>query len=266
MEEELDYSLTDSLFRISANGHKEPVFEMPAAHWLLTEQAQKALAVIGEMTRSIGLDLPASLAGLSLFNLCTAKLIILARHDCFVDLSLPNLIFQVHVHNGHSYAGYRIVAPERRESREANNEQFAKSHWTEFFREHINPAIESIARTAVVDAGLIWNQFGGQLANIREYLRRQQDYIIAMDEFDRCAAVLTERLSADVFGRKKNPFAYRPRVIDNPWQPGGRMIIRSSCCMFDRRVDGQKCYNCPRLSRDERESRRKVIADQTVVR
>nr|WP_279590354.1 (2Fe-2S)-binding protein [Paenibacillus lupini] len=35
--------------------------------------------------------------------------------------------------------------------------------------------------------------------------------------------------------------------------------MHSSCCMYDRRENGTKCYTCPRMTSDEREERKSEI-------
>lgn len=37
--------------------------------------------------------------------------------------------------------------------------------------------------------------------------------------------------------------------------------MRSSCCLFDRRVEGTKCYVCPRMTPEEREARAKEMLE-----
>ncbi|MGO4372186.1 hypothetical protein AB4Z21_15720, partial [Paenibacillus sp. MCAF20] len=52
---------------------------------------------------------------------------------------------------------------------------------------------------------------------------------------------------------------HTPRFIDNPWHPEKPLMMKSACCFYDCRVDGDKCYACPRMLPEEREERKKVV-------
>ncbi|WP_275901445.1 (2Fe-2S)-binding protein [Cohnella algarum] len=41
-------------------------------------------------------------------------------------------------------------------------------------------------------------------------------------------------------------------------------MIRSACCMYYCREGGEKCFNCPRLTPDEREAMRESIMAKSV--
>lgn len=256
----LDFSLTARVFKISPEGSADPVFQMPAVGLFSPSSVGEALGKAAGLTNATALLLPASMIGLSLFNLCVTRLYFLARHHRFLAISLNDLTFELGLQHGYAYAGYRISEIREFELPDTDADDFLAEAWTDFFLESVNPAVEMIAKGANTDTGMIWNQFGGQLLHMRSYLLSQvpgDDKFI--QGFDRHAAILTERLTPDVFDRKRNPFRHRPRYIDNPWQPGGQMVVRSSCCMYDRREGGQKCYNCPGLSEKERERRREEI-------
>lgn len=261
--EGFDFTLEERLFRVSEAGMESPTFEMPAAHWLQPAKALEALEAGGGMSKAIGMKLPVSYAGLSVLNLVLVQLLFLVRHDRWLDLSLDVLTFQMEEKYDIMQTGYRIHAlrwtalPEPAGSRE----DFLVRQWRRYLQTHIRPAIDTIAASAGLKPDLIWNQAGGRLAGIREYLHQ---YVPAADDdflarYDRHADVLSRRLTAEDFDRRRNPFDWQPRFTDNPWKPGGRMMIRSSCCMYDCREGGQKCYNCPQLTAEERDVRRAAV-------
>lgn len=262
-DDEMDFTLEEKLFRLSAAGLEAPPFEMPATDWLQPVQARRALEAGGAMSKAIGMKLPVSYAGLSILNLILAELLFLVRQDRWLDLSLEHLTFQMEQRYEIMQTGYRVHTlrwselPERADSREA----FLERQWRHYLREHIRPAIETIAASADLKPDLIWNQAGARLAGMREYLPQ---YVPEADDaflarYDWHANVLIRRLTAEDFARKRNPFDWQPRYTDNPWKPGGRMMIRSACCMYDCREGGQKCYNCPQLTEAEREVRRAAV-------
>lgn len=266
-EEGFDFTTEERLFRISETGMESPSFEMPAAHWLQPDKALEALEVGASMSNAIGMKMPVSYAGLSILNLVLAKLLFLIRHDRWLDLSLDDLTFQMERRYDIMQTGYRIHTirlkelPEQADSRE----RFLELQWRRYIQTDIRPAIETIALSAGLKPDLIWNQAGARLAGTREYLPLYEP--AADDEFmsryNRYADLLIQRLNAEDFKRRRNPFDWLPRYTDNPWKPGGRMMIRSSCCMYDCREGGQKCYNCPQMTAAERDVRRAAVLAET---
>jgi|GEM_PF-789364 len=263
IEEKFDFELENRLFRVSESGMESPLFEMPAAHWLQPAKALEALEAGGSMSKAIGMKLPVSYAGLSVLGLVLVKLLFLVRHERWIELSLDHLTFQMEERYGTMQAGYRVhtlrwtTLPQQADRRAA----FLEREWRQYFRQHINPVIQSIAGAVGLKPDMIWNQAGGRLAGIREYL--QQYETTANDEFlaryDWHARILTHKLTAEDYVRRRNPFDWQPRFTDNPWKPGGRMVIRSSCCMYDCREGGQRCYNCPQMTTAERDIRRAAV-------
>jgi len=269
-EPAIDFSLSGRLFRISDAGMETPAFEMPAADLLRRDAALEALRIGGAMSKAIGPKLPVSYAGLSVLNLVLAKLVFLVRHNRWLDLSLEHLTFQMEERYGIMQTGYRIHTlrwtelPERADRRE----DFLERQWRQYLQAHIRPAIETIAVSAGLKPDLIWNQAGGRLAGIREYLPQYEPAADAefLARYDWHANVLIRRLTAEDFSRRRNPFDWLPRYTDNPWKPGGRMMIRSSCCMYDCREGGQRCYNCPQMTAEERDARRSAVLAEAAAR
>jgi len=265
MSTEIDFTWIRGFFRISPEGAENPVLELPGTDLLDGSKLLPALEAAGRIVRATGLELPASFAGLTLCNLCAVSLIVMARHNRMPDLSLSNLTFQLELQGSFFYFGYKIHDLRWKDIPESPGTERAASavqEWIPWFREAVVPAVEAIAAGAGVKPELIWGQFGGHLARVREFAVREERRDDALTRLDHDVRTLTG-LPAELFRRKRNPFVYRPRYIEDPYRPGERMMMRSSCCMYYCRAEGAKCYNCPRLTSEERESMRQAIAAQS---
>lgn len=106
---------------------------------------------------------------------------------------------------------------------------------------------------------MIWQQFGALLANVKDYVHEHIPVPAMVDSFDLGYRTISEQVPAEAFGLRRNPFVHTPRYVDNPYEPGGQMMMKSSCCMYDKRENGVKCYSCPMLTPDERERMRLEI-------
>lgn len=263
--EKLDFSLIKSFYHISPEGAEAPYYELPAALLLDRVRAFEALSEHGRLWKATGLELPASTLGGTFFNLTVMNLVFSAQFNLFVKLPLEALTLQLEEHHDHAHVGYKINTLETIDIPQspAERERVMKTAWTEYMAVTVIPALNAIALAAEVKPDLIWNQFGGQIHSVRAYIREHVPAPGLADLIDAEFAIL-EALPADVFQRRRNPFHHKPRYIDNPWSPpNGQYIVRSSCCMYDRRENGTKCYTCPMMLPEEREQRRQqVIAEQ----
>ena len=259
----VDLTLADRWFGVSMTGLKKPAFEMAATQWLQPAKTKEALEAGGAMSKAVDMRLPASFAGLSVLNLMLVKLLVLARDGKWLNLSLACLTLQMEERDGCMHTSYRLTACETIDlpTDEGRRADWLTTRWRDDVTQQIAPVIRCIAEQAGVKPELIWHQAGGRLAGIREFLSRNASEFGAdmPARFDAHASILTDRLMPIDFGLRRNPFVWTPKYTDNPWQPGERMLMRSACCMYDCREDGQKCYNCPRLTEKERDQRRQEV-------
>ncbi|RIX53648.1 hypothetical protein D3P08_09485 [Paenibacillus nanensis] len=265
MSQALDFSLVKMFYHISPEGAEETLYELPAEQLLDPKRAEDVLNEVGKHWNATGMDLPASFTGTTFFNLGFMNLFFGAAHNQMLRLPLDQLTLQLEWHHDHLHIGYKIKEldmiplPEREDERAA----VISEAWTTFIKETAIPGIESIARAGGVKPDMIWNQFGAQIHSVLEYVRQELGRPELSDRLEADFKVI-EALPAEVFERRRNPYVHKPRYIDNPWSPpDGKFILRSACCMYDRRENGEKCYNCPQMLPAEREERRQqVLASQ----
>ncbi|PZD96146.1 hypothetical protein DNH61_09565 [Paenibacillus sambharensis] len=258
----MDFSLVKQFFHISPEGMEEPLLNLPAEDLLDPVKARNAMQLGGSLVQATGLELPSSFAGMCFFNLIATQQLFLSRYNRFLDLTLPNLTFQAESHNDHAHLGFKINRLAwkeiREDGRDSRREQVRRLLET-FITDHITPAVEAIADSAAVKTELIWGQFAGQAMILKEYLLASVQDPEVQERYEQDYQLLME-LSPSLFKRKRNPYIHlRPRYLDSPYKEGAKLLIRSSCCMYYCRTDGQKCYNCPRLTDQDREELRERI-------
>ncbi|MCR2802831.1 (2Fe-2S)-binding protein [Paenibacillus soyae] len=261
MSQELDFTLIKTYYHISPEGADEPLYELPATRLLERPKAVETLKEVGRLWKATSMELPSSFTGVTFFNLGLMNMLFTAQNNVFLRLPLDKLTLQLEWHHDHVHIGYRIAeldavpVPEQPALREAA----LKELWTEFIQETAIPGIEAIAEAGGVKPDLIWNQFGAQIHSVFGYIRQDLDIPGLPDQVEADFRYI-EALPAELFGRRRNPYVHKPRYIDNPWSPpNGTYILRSSCCMYDRRENGEKCYNCPQMLPEERDARRQQI-------
>ncbi|WP_040950860.1 (2Fe-2S)-binding protein [Gorillibacterium massiliense] len=258
MEVAMDLSLLNQFFGIAFESEKEPILSIPAADLLNREQMDIVIHKCAELQKAIGLELPATFVGLSLFGLIGGIQLALAMHNRLLDLSLANVTFQI-VDRGTYLHGVLYVQELRwTEAPEAGREEWLTAFWTDYFGGFINRVMNVTAESAGVKPDLIWNQFAARMRFASDYVEENMPDEQVKERF-RGDHELLLQLAPGIFGRKKNPFDFKPRYLDSPYAPGKKILMRSACCMYDHRENGVKCYNCPRLLTAEREEMRLEI-------
>ncbi|KRF03117.1 hypothetical protein ASG89_23535 [Paenibacillus sp. Soil766] len=253
IETNVDFSLVEMYFHISPKGMEEPLLHIPARQLLDGPVMLDVLQQGQTLLRGKGLDISASYLGLTLFNLVATIHLFLAQYNQWLDLELDHLALQVENHGDHSHVGYQIVNVQWKEVPTEDRDLFIELEMRKLFSTLIGPVITVVAEQAKVNQAMIWNQFAARMTFVRDYVLENDPRPHVCEQFSADYEVLTKQFTADVFGRKVNPFVHEPKYIDSPYHEGKKVLIRSSCCMYYRREEGTKCFSCPILKDSQRE-------------
>ncbi|WP_229106662.1 hypothetical protein [Paenibacillus sp. 1001270B_150601_E10] len=158
-------------------------------------------------------------------------------------LDMEELTLQISNPQGMARIGLKLNSFRFQNLPDRDAETVILKSWEDDFQTWIAPIIESITSAAKRKPDLIWNQFGAHILSMRHFIARMETRENVIAKLDQGIALLRQ-LPGAVFNRKRNPFQHQPRLIDSPYEPGATMIIRSSCCMYDKRENGRRCYNC----------------------
>ena len=249
----IDFDVLEKYLLVSLKGSDHPLLSIPAEKLLHPETMDVVLEKGKTAFSAYDLSLPASLIGNALFGLCGALQWVMAQHNQWIDFPLKNLIFQMISLNGYLYGAFQIKQLVLRSIPTDSHarEEFIRSQLSAFYEQEIKPVVQLAAERAGVRPELIWNQYGARMVYLRDFLMEIEPDEQVRQSFLRDYDLL-KSLPADLFGKRKNPFICRPRYIDNPQNPGKPLLLRSSCCMYYNRKGGVKCYNCPRLTPEQR--------------
>ncbi|WP_127507285.1 (2Fe-2S)-binding protein [Paenibacillus humicus] len=261
-QETYDFGIIKTYYHISREGAEHPIFELEAERLFDSLGMGEALDRGGSLVQALDRTLPASFVGTSLGKLLLTQAYFYAVYGGVADLEAGNLVFQVEAHDDHVHLGYRVKEVKVLPVPTQGAEEWLAAYWRDYVIRFTAPAVRAAAEAAGIKPAAIWQQFGGQLEYMREFVSAMPLPEEVLRRFETGFEVLSRRLEPECFGTRRNPFLYAPRYVDNPWEPGGKLMQQSSCCMYDRREGGVKCYTCPMLTPPEREEQRKLAAAQ----
>lgn len=254
MNRVVDYSLAERFFQVSPKGLDAPDLTVSAAALLDTDTMNAILRMSARSLKSWGMDLPASFFGLAFFGLCGVTQLFLSLHERFPLLPLHKLNFQLSTRSGYLQGGFQVTEISWQELTSGNGRRERTELLSAFYRETVTPVVEKAAACANVHPSLIWNQYGARMRSVRDYAAEaeagfgQAEAARFLQDYE-----LLTLLPGECFGLRKNPYALRPRYIEDAYRPGKKTLIRSACCLYYRREDGVKCHTCPLLTKEERE-------------
>ncbi len=180
-----------------------------------------------------------------------------------LDLSLENIVFQVHeaTYQDRKYVNCALKlnhtdwvnAPDD----EGELESWKAKKLGDYFAHTVRPIYESIERSGTLKSAMLWGQLPTSLAYGYDRLMAS----VQCDSVKQKAETnykLVKELDPALFGRNKNPLAVKFHMTESLQDPNKQVRMKSSCCLYYLVDSGYYCFTCPRLKESERESRREA--------
>ncbi|MCL6625186.1 (2Fe-2S)-binding protein [Alicyclobacillus shizuokensis] len=249
--------------RLEANLHfderdqPDAVLSVPARDLLNAKGARRLLTEYAACIRARTLQPAAAYFSGWLADIALAQQFFLSIGNRSLDLSLDNLQIELYQAGGYYAFSFRLhrwaesALPEDTASRmQARTRVLGK-----VYVGTMRPLLESLAATSSMGAGQLWGQLPSRFYTFREVLfakaKDQDTQRRVQEDLDALRA-----LPSAVFGRNKNPFSVRIRLIDDGADATRCIPIRTSCCLYYQTEGGQYCYTCPRLRPEQRQALR----------
>jgi len=239
----IDFSFITSHCLVSPYDVDPLCLEEPAENLLDEHKVASFLKKMKELYEADDYLLPTSVIGMSLFSLIATQMIVQSKYNKQLDMRLSNLHLQVKLFGKFPIMYVKLIDCTLLPSSSLND-----------LVQQLEEPISIISKVAGVKPSIIYNQFGGRAAQITEAFLQHENNETVKATYNS----LFKQLKNDDC-EEKNPFQYEPKYLESPYSSGKKMMLRSSCCMFYRKKDGKKCYNCPTLSQQARTKMKEAI-------
>lgn len=263
----INYTWLEQYARISTKPALNPIYDKHLASLRDAEQARDMLTAYNEHLRADSLQTAAVYFMHSVRGLLLGIHYINAMCDSLLDLSLDNIQLQLIVKDGYPAFHFQLL-DDAEKPPPANDEPNSvlastsarKAMLTAYYGEQLLPLIEGVALAGGANTGQMW----AQLASI---LRWFKTLAVQMEITDQEREAVIQgyehviTMPPEVMGLRKNLLKFKPVEIDSPYQPGEKVLMKSTCCLYYKVDGGQDyCYTCPKLSKAERQTRYEAIA------
>ncbi|WP_067930262.1 (2Fe-2S)-binding protein [Alicyclobacillus kakegawensis] len=247
----------DARLHLDVQGRQDAMLSMPARELLSPEGAERLLTEYAACIRARTLQPAAAYFSGWLADVALAQQFLLSIGNRSLDLSLDNLQIELYQAEGYYAFSFRLhrwaesALPEDAASRMKELRRVLGQVYAGTMR----PLLESLAATSSLRVGQLWGQLPSRFYMFREVLfakaKDQDTQRRVQEDLDALRA-----LPSAVFGRNKNPFSVRIRLIEDGTDATRCIPIRTSCCLYYQTEGGQYCYTCPRLRPEQRQALR----------
>lgn len=247
------------LLSIQTVKRENPIYTIPAGDLSDRAQMGKFLAFYQEQIKGQDLQISATYFAASWRELCTALLYLLSLTNKGPDVTLGNLTVQVEVVNHFPRVFFVLNQPDEQHWPELvdGREGLLEKVLGPFIQGTLLPVMVSMAAVSGLPVTQLWTQlplgieyYIGYLAAHLEASPEQRDKL--KEDYD----FLIHKLGPQWFGLKRNPFDLKPIYVDDPYRPGEQIRMKPTCCLAYRANTGHGyCYNCPKLTKSQREAK-----------
>lgn len=255
----IDYKLLEQYGNITTIAPQETILTKSAMDLTNPAEAQLFLEVYGELIQAKDLNAAATYFANWIRGLSIAQQYMVSICSRYVDLSLANLTVHIITRNGYANIAFQLNDTTEHTSDDNQHEAFRNVMLDRFYGSELRPLMESMAIAGKAPVGQLWGQLPltlwgfkknmiAMVSDEADLLRIEEDYLY-----------IAKEMSPEVFQRKRNPFDIKFREIDNPYNPSEPYWVRPSCCQAYRIGGCVYCYVCPKLTKEERETKKAEI-------
>ncbi|RUT33355.1 (2Fe-2S)-binding protein [Paenibacillus zeisoli] len=252
----LNYELFEQLFCMVREDPLDAVLSMPASDLLTEEAAAAFLKAYQVEIKGQDLQVAATYFASAWRGLGVTLQYMISLTENRLDLSLTNLTLHISRRNGYPSIFFRLLNAAEHPWPEQDRNIWRSEAIQSFYRDTLRPVVEVLASVSGLPAAQIWGQLplgvAYYLRHIGDTLEQEADRIRLQEDYE----YLIKDVDSAIFGLARNPFDYKPKWIDDPYNPGQLSQMKPTCCLAYRTDTGHGyCYSCPKLTRQQREEK-----------
>jgi len=254
--ERFDAAYYEKLFFVTLEDKPDTLFRASLSSLLDREGAEAFVRAYGPLIKALSPDVTGTYFASWFGGVCTAFQYSLWRDNAAAVLSLDRIELLVYKSENRSIVTFRIPSWEAAPLPEGSRAESSLEAMEAFYGTQVKPLLESIAAAAGIPVGQLWGTIATRVHYALDRWLQEAESGEQRQRVEQDFDALFYALRPEVFGRKKNPFDIKFRMIDNPRAPGEQMRIKAVCCLAYKTDTGHGyCFTCPRLNEQEREEK-----------
>lgn len=256
----IDYKLLENQLSVITELKQDAIYTIPAVDLLDRDKAASFLLFYQKEIKGLDIQVAGTYLAAGWRVLCAAVQYMLGVTNRWLSFALGNITIQVS--RVHDYPRIFFVVHDSHELlwHEGDRKEWREEWIGGFYQKTIAPVFENISAITGLPLGQVWGQIPLGIEyyvnTLKETLDHETDQQALMEQY----SFLVKELDPGWFNLSRNPFAVKPRWIDNPRRPGEQMQMKPTCCLAYRTDTGHGyCYSCPKMTKEQREAKHAQI-------
>lgn len=258
---QLDFDVLDRALSIVTEPRSNAMFTIQADQLPDREPAERLLTVYQEQIKGQDIQVAATYYAACWRVIPAALLYMVASCEGGADFSLANLTVQIDVVNDYPRFYFVLNDPSVRPWPEkAGLPVWRREVLGGLVRDTLRPVMETASEISGLPVGQLWGQMPLGVEFYLDYIADQLGMPALKEPMREQFEYFSAILEPEWFGLKRNPFNVKKIWLDDPYRPGEQTRMKPTCCLAYRTDTGHGyCYGCPKLSKAEREEKRREI-------
>ncbi|GAA0136472.1 hypothetical protein YSY43_33130 [Paenibacillus sp. YSY-4.3] len=252
----IDYQLLEQQCHVVRECREQAIYTVEGKDLLDRQRVEQFLTLYQSEIKGLDIQVAATYFAATWRVLCTALHYMASLTSSQLSFRLDNLTLQIV-----RVQQFPTVFFVLRDDAESTWPEGEVSGWQEqwlgsFYQETLRPVMESVADVSKLPVTQLWGQLP---LGVAYYIKQLANRLETAEHREQLWAdhESVKEMSAEWFGIKRNPFAVKEILVDNPYSPGEKMSLKPTCCLAYRTKPGLSyCYTCPKLTKQQREEKR----------
>lgn len=262
----LDFDTLETKFNIRLVKPTDALYSSSAVELLDPIHMQSFVAYYASLIKALDYKVAAAYFSNWFSGVALALQYTVSIYNIALDLSLPNLTIHVTPVEGHTQVSFCLNRWREQVAPLGEQERLEWRHdvLAGFYGNTMRPLVESLSSVSNMNVGQIWGQLPTKFSNNLDIFKKSTRHLKEKQRLVDDYYFLTKELSPYIFGRTQNPFDVKFRMVEDLRDPEQQIRMNNVCCQYVRTEEGVYCYNCPRMTDDDREARRMIYRFKTL--
>ncbi|MFE5323729.1 hypothetical protein ACFQ88_34130 [Paenibacillus sp. NPDC056579] len=254
--ERFDAAYYDKQFYVTLEDKPDTMYGATLSSLLHQEGAASFIGTYAPLIKALETDVAGTYFASWFGAVCAAFQYSLWHDNAVASLSLDRVEVQLFKIEHRTGVAFRVNSWVAEPLPAENREAAVLAAMEAFYGQQVKPLLESVAEAAGINVGQLWGVMGTRMHYAMDRWLQEAQTDEERERVRQDFDTLFYSLEPEVFGRKKNPFDIRFRMMENPRIPGEQMRIKAVCCLAYKTDTGHGyCFTCPRLTESEREEK-----------
>ncbi|MGF7045882.1 ferric iron reductase protein FhuF [Paenibacillus sp. DS2015] len=259
--ETLDFNKLAIEFQITKVKPQDAMYSVKGLDLVDPDHMQEFLAHVTPFVKALDLAAAGAYFARWIGDIALAQQYIISVYNSSLDMSLINLtIHFIPTTQARVPVSFQIhdCTEQKAPTNEKNRQLWLQQRLVNLYSESMRPLFATLSNITNWNVGQVWGQLPTKFEKyIESYIieatqtkvkeRLKQDYIFLKEEID-----------SHVFGRIKNPFNVKFRMVEHMEDPEKQLRMKHACCLYHKIENGYYCYTCPQVRDEERAARREI--------